>query len=96
MQEDGEEEEEEPSEKGSDTDRLLDEPTTTAQVNEDLQDVWVTAGDGPEGSTVQEIMARTTKAAIRIAYWTIPIASKSRRSKLVCIWADISEICLSS
>ena len=53
-EEDGEEEddeEEEPSEKGSDTDRLLDEPTTTAQLNEDLQDVWVTAGDGPEGST---------------------------------------------
>ena len=62
MQEDGEEEEEEPSEKGSDTDRLLDAPTTTAQVNEDLQDVWVTAGDGPEGNTCQEIMARTLLA----------------------------------
>ena len=51
MQEDGEEEEEEPSEKGSDTGRLLEEfdwewacqelcdSTTTAQVNESLQNV---------------------------------------------------------
>ena len=40
----------------------LVEPTTAAQVNEDLQNVWVTAGDGPDGSTVQEMMARTLLA----------------------------------
>ena len=40
----------------------LSEPTTIAHVNEELKDVWVTAGDGPQGSTVQENMARTLLA----------------------------------